>query len=418
MLNKSSSGYRTLETRCNGAEVCPDETHSTEGATALQIRPDWRTNPTVRVRRPSRVQETSALHRGRALLHMQATLATSQAAWLRAVDEWINGLDMRSDGRENRRRLARILGFNADWKTLTTNTLTWSTISERTGMSRATVARHLLALHEAGWIGRVAAGRSAAAKQAAGWTGDDAFINDAPVYALTQPVDENVVDINETPPTVSGYKEFPARAREAEAPTGAASRPSPTKAAGGRQCAVPADRTLPAWPGHVTPTSKDERILAGREWARLVPALNKLSARHLAFLAKDFFAAGWTLRDLMTALDTLPNGWKQGQFVDGQWVPFSGADGIPAARLGHWVNWRLNPWRDNGAAVESPTQTRIRRAAAAEIQRQAEQRARDEERQRNQAEMATPEGQAAKQACLAQFRANSERNRKLRRRQP
>ena len=49
---------------------------------------------------------------------MQATLATSQAAWLCTVDEWINDLDMRSDGRENRRKVARVLGFNADWKTL------------------------------------------------------------------------------------------------------------------------------------------------------------------------------------------------------------------------------------------------------------------------------------------------------------
>lgn len=413
-MEELSSGYRTRKKSATTTRAYP-ATHTTEGAAALSpiISADWRTNPSMRVRRPSRTQETSALHRGRALLHMQATLATSQAKWLRAVDEWINDLDMRLDGRENRRRLARVLGFNADWKTLTTNTLTWSTISERTGMSRATVARHLLALHEAGWIGRVAAGRSAAAKQAAGWKGDDAFINDAPVYALTQPVDDAAVDINETPPTVSGYKEFPARAHEAGTPPGAATRHSSTKAADGRPSAVPAHRTLPTWPGHVTPSSKNERILAGREWARLVPALNKLSDRHLAFLAKDFFAAGWTIRDLMTALDSLPNGWKQGQFVDGRWVPFSGADGIPATRLGHWVNWRLNAWRDNGTVVESPAQTRVRRAAAAKKQRQAEQRARDEERQRNRAEMATPEGQSAKQACLDQMKARRKSHRAL-----
>lgn len=412
-MEELSSGYRTRKISATTTRAYP-ATHTTEGTAALSPTIDtaWRTNPTMRVRRPSRTQETSALHRGRALLHMQATLATSQATWLRAVDEWINDLDMRSDGRENRRRLARILGFNADWKTLTTNTLTWATISERTGMSRATVARHLLALHEAGWIGRVAAGRSAAAKQAAGWSGDDAFINDAPVYALTQPVDHTIVDINETPPTVSGYKEFPARAREAEAPPGAASRPSPTKAAGGRPDTVPAARTLPAWPGHVTPSSKDERVLACREWARRVPALSKISDKHLRFLAKDFFASGWTVRDLITALDSLPDGRAHGQLVAGQWVPYSGADGIPAARLGHWVNWRLNAWRDNGAVVESPTQTGVRRATAAKKQQQAQQRARDEERQRNRSEMATLEGQAAKQACLAQFRAHSGPNRR------
>ena len=370
----------------------------------------------MRVRRPSRTQETSALHRGRALLHMQATLAGSQAAWLRAVDEWINDLDMRSDGRENRRKLARIIGFNADWKTLTTNTLTWATISERAGMSRATVARHLLALHEAGWIGRVAAGRSAAAKQAAGWTGDDAFLNDAPVYALTQPVDDTVVDINETPPTVSGYKEFPARTREAGSPAGAATRHSLIQAAAGRQCDVPADRTLPAWPGHVTPSSKDERGLAGREWARRVPALRKLSDQHLRFLAKDFFAADWTVRDLITALDALPDGRAQGQFVDGQWVPYSGADGIPAARLGHWVNWRLNAWRDHaGTVLESPTQQRARRATTAKREQEARRAAEVARRQQLRQDRSTPEYQAAKQACLDQILSRSRRSRTHRR---
>lgn len=403
-MTELSSGYRTRKISATATRAYP-ATHTTEGTAALSptIKAAWRTNPSMRVRRPSRTQETSALHRGRALLHMQATLATSQVSWLRAVDEWIADLDMRSDGRENRRRLARILGFNADWKTLTTNTLTWTTISDRTGMSRATVARHLLALHEAGWIGRVAAGRSAAAKQAAGWTGDDAFLNDAPVYALTQPVDETVVDINETPPTVSGYKEFPARARQAGTPTGAASRPSSTEAADGRRSPVPANRTLPAWPGHVTPSSKDEKILAVREWACLVPALGKLSDKYLRFLAKDFFTAGWTIRDLITALDTTPDGRAHGQFVDGRWVPYSGADGIPAARLGHWVSWRLNAWRENGTVVESPTQRRARRAATAKLEREAA-RAREAARRRKVREdRSTPEYQAAKQACLDQI---------------
>lgn len=410
MIQKTSSGYPTPETRSNGVGACPDKAHTTEGATALQIRSDWRTNPSMRVRRPSRTQETSALHRGRAVLHMQATLATSQATWLRAVDEWINDLDMRSDGRENRRKVARILGFNADWKTLTTNTLTWSTISERTGMARATVARHLLALHEAGWIGRVAPGRSAAAKQAAGWKGDDAFLNDAPVYALTEPVDNTVVDINETPPTVSGYKEFPARARAEEAPPGAASRPSPTKAANRRQCTVPPDRTLPAWPGHVTPSSKDEKLLASREWVRLVPALNKLSDKHLRFLAKDFFNAGWTVRDLITALDTMPDGQAHGQFVEGHWVPYSGADGIPAARLGHWVSWRLNAWRDpSGTVRESPGQRRSRRTQAKAVEQAALRQAEAARRAETQRQMATPEGQEAKARAMAQIMRNKPR---------
>ncbi|MCD1286447.1 hypothetical protein ACH82I_11670 [Brevibacterium sp. GP-SGM9] len=65
---------------------------------------------------------------------MQATLATSQAAWLSAVDEWINDLDMRSDGREIRRRVARILGFDVDWKTLTTSIFTWAAMADPAGI--------------------------------------------------------------------------------------------------------------------------------------------------------------------------------------------------------------------------------------------------------------------------------------------
>ncbi|MDN5742756.1 MAG: hypothetical protein L0H02_04730 [Yaniella sp.] len=412
-MDELSSGYPTPKRRSNGRGACPDVAPPTEGSTALALNPSWRTNPTMRVRRPSRAQETSALHRGRALLQMQATLATSQASWLRQVDEWIDDLDMRSDGRENRRRLARVLGFNADWKSLTTNTLTWGTISERTGMARATVARHLLALHEAGWIGRVASGRSAAAKQAAGWKGDDAFLNDAPVYALTEPTDNTSVDINETPPTVSGYKEFPAR--EADDPTGAASRPSPPEAVSDRQWTVPADRTAPAWDRDVTPSGKDQRVQAGREWARRVPALNRLSDRYLAFLGKEFFSAGWTVRDLMTALDTLPDGRAQGQLVEGRWVPYTGADGIPRARLAHWVNWRLNHWRKDGQVRESPSQRHRRRALARENQRAAQRRAQEEQRAEIQRDMATPEGQEAKARAMAQMTRNLPRRRPPRR---
>lgn len=396
--------------------ACPEKTQSTEGTAALAIRPDWRTSPHMRVRRPSRTQETSALHRGRAVLRMQATLATSQTTWLKAVDEWINDLDMRADGRENRRRVARLIGFNADWSTLTTNTLTWAAIAERTGITPRSVARHLEVLHEAGWIGRVAAGRSAAAKRAGGWKTDDAFLNDAPVYALTCPVDELAVDINVTPPTLRGYKEFPARAREAETPSRAASRPS-LKAAHRRPTIDPANRQNPAWPNHVTPISKDERILAGSEWARRVPALGKLSAKHLAFLAKDFFAAGWTLSDLKIAFDFMPDGRAHGQLIGNRWVPYSGADGIHAARLGHWVNWRLNRWRDDhGAVVESPTQERIRRAEARKRTHEIHRRGEEARRAENQRQMATHEGQDAKAKAMAQMTSRLPRKHPVRKR--
>ena len=416
MFKKSSSGYPTSNRGSNDRGACPDITPTTEGSNALDIRPDWRTNPAMRVRRPSRTQETSALHRGRALLHMQATFATSQSTWLKAVDEWINDLQLRADGRENRRRIARTIGFNADWKTLTTNTLTWATIAERTGITKRSVARHLEALHEAGWIGRIAAGRSAAAKRAAGWTTTDAFLNDAPVYALTTPIEELPVDINVTPPTLRGYKEFPARAHEGTSQIEAASRHPSVEAATGRAPATPADRKATAWKPHVPTTSKDERIRAAATWARLVPALRKLSDRHLASIARPFLVAGWTVRDLIHACDHRPDGRAQGQFVESRWVAYSGADGIPRARLGHWLKWRLDFWTTQAGAIEeSITQQNQRKAGARKIERSARLRADEEERAANRAAMNTAEGQTAKLLCLAQFRSRA-RERKLGRR--
>lgn len=63
------------------------------------------------------------------------------------------------------------------------------------------------------------------------------------------------------------------------------------------------------------PSSKDERGLADRQWARRNPALRKLPTERLRFLAKDFFTAGWTVRDLVAGLDSLPDGRAHGQLV-------------------------------------------------------------------------------------------------------
>lgn len=358
------------------------------------------------MRRVSRKQEASALHRGRAILHMQARLADTQVQWLRDVDAYLAALPLRADARAHRRAIARMIGFHAEWEELVTRTLTWGTIAAQVGLTRRSVARHLKALHEDGWIGRVAAGRSAAAKQAAGWTGPEAEENEAPVYALTTPIDDP--DINVTPPTSSGYKESPARTRE-QAPTdGAASRPTPLRALaadGESDPEHPASPAKPVWPAHAPAKRKDERVLASRALQARIPALRRISDRHLASAVRDFMLAGWTIRDLHQALDALPDGRAQGHFVEGRWVPFSGADGIPPARMGHWVHFRLAHWRDrDGTPVESPGQKATRRRAADQTHRAAQARARDERATRRRELANDPKVQAAKTAALAQIR--------------
>lgn len=404
MFLKTSSGYPTPKRRSNGRGACPEKTQSIEDTAALDTRPDWRTNPDKRIRRASRAQEHSALHRGRSALDHDATLATSQRSWLTAVDNAIIDQNLRADGQRNRRAIARMVGLNAHWKTLTTSTLTWGRICTITGLSRRCVAKHLLALWMTGWIGRVASGRSAYAKQAAGWTGEHALVNDAPVYSLTHPLPAEDVDTKCTPPTKSGNISSPAHAR-AKIPTGAATRRTFTKAALGRKPLVPADREQTAFSAFVTTSSKDERIRAAATWARMVPALRRLTARHLASIARRFFIAGWTVKDLMIACDTRPDGLAQGQFVNGRWVAYSGADGIPRARLGHWLKWRLGHWTTEADEIlPSPTQSAERKAQLRRAERQARMQADREERESLRAAMNTTEGQSAKQAFLDQVR--------------
>ena len=373
-----------------------------DGTAAVAIPTDWRTHPTHRVRRASRAQETSLLHRGRAIARMQAHLATSQVQWLRDVDAHLASLPLRADAKAHRRAIARMVGFHAEWDDLVTRTLTWDTIATQTGLTRRSVARHLKALHEDGWIARVAAGRSAAAKKAAGWTGPTADENEAPVYALTCPDDD--ADINVTPPTHSGSRRFHARARQGFS-TGAAAPPESGDAHAVAGVSLPGVPTSPAsivWSDHAQAKSKDERVWACEKLRRLGPTFRKLSARHLAFVFKDFFAAGWTLDDIRHAVEHLPNGQAQGHFVDGEWVPYSGSDGIPAARMAHWLTFRLAPWRDNaGQPLESRTQRGNRQREAAIARRDETARARYEQAARRRALAEDPAAAAEKEAALA-----------------
>lgn len=336
---------------------------------------------------------------------MQARLADSQVQWLRDVDEHIADLPLRADAKQHRREIARMVGFHAEWKELVTRTLTWDAIATQVGLTRRSVARHLRALHEAGFLGRVAAGRSAAAKKAAGWTGPEAEENDAPVYALTVPTGAEPVDSNVTPPTVSGYKESPARTGAREHPRGAATRHSLVEApaaGGGSNPVVPAHPLPPAWPSHVPAKRKDERVQAALALQARIPVLRKISAKHVASVTRHFMLAGWTVRDLHHALDALPDGRAQGHFVNGSWVPWSGADGIPPQRLGHWLRFRLAHWLDSdGQPVEAPSQREARRARTRAQQRAAQQRRREEEAAERRARLASPEGQRAKAEALA-----------------
>lgn len=421
-MTKSSSGYPTPSSGFNYRTGLGPESFLTTGANALKpttytprphvsppINPEWRKNPTTRIRRASRAQETSALHRARSLLSqpVEADIANNHGQWLLIVQRFVARLGKRADATRNLTTVAQALVRHACWSTSCTTSLTWERIGQIAGVSRSVVKRSLRLFWQRGYIARVAPGRSAKAKIAAGWSGDDARENDAPVYMLTLP--QRPTSSFGPPPTTSGSLIRTTRAREGNAPNRAAARPSHLSvvAASGHRATPPAaSPTGPLWPSYARATRKDERVQACREMQARVPRLRALSDRYLASLTRDFMLAGWTLRDVLHALDHLPDGRAQGFISDGQWVPYPGADRIPDDRLAHWVTFRLNHWRtQDGSPTESLSAKRERQYQAEETRRAARDRAAAESRARREAVRNDPATVAARQAAMAALRA-------------
>lgn len=109
----------------------------------------------------------------------------------------------------------------------------------------------------------------------------------------------------------------------------------------------------------VTSTKADRIAAAGRLQVEAV-SLRGCSAPALASVLREWFVAGWTGRDVLTALDSKPE-------AGGGWT-FTTAPKFVAA----WVKYRLRFWRDEaGRPGSSPSQRRAS-ARAAEQARHAQ----------------------------------------------
>ncbi|MDO8107138.1 hypothetical protein Q6348_08005 [Isoptericola sp. b441] len=275
--------------------------------------------------------------------------APSQRAFLEAVAACGALDELRADGRATVLEVARHLAWWADWDTITSRP-TWAVLCERTGRSRATVARALARLRAVGLVGVVATGRSAAYQPAA----RDAGVAEAAVYVLCVPSPLAAVDEDETPtglPAVSGT--HPPRARESEPPSeplrGRLSAPA-ARGAGLERVDGPVGR--PAGGDRPGLRRKDDRMAAALALSRAVrartPALRGISERYVAWVVRDFADAGWSAGELLAAIDRRP---------DGRPWPYDGATGIDPHNLAAWLTWRLSAWRDKtGAPMASPGQ--------------------------------------------------------------
>jgi len=299
-----------------------------------------------------------------------AQRAASQLEWLNAVRSSSQLAHLRVDSRATLLEVAKLLAWTASWDTMTTRP-TWEHLVERSGRSRATVARQLGRLRAAGLLGVVATGRSA---QYATGKGDGAA--EAAVYVLAVPSALAPVDEHETPtvPRPPGGTHPPhARASEGSSePLRGASDASPAAPSAPRQAVAGSD-PRPADAAQVVDESArrlaersaaelrlDERLAPARALQSRLPVLRRISDRHVASIVREFVLAGWTTSELVAAIDRRPD--------DSTWH-HDGAHGV--GNVGAWLSFRLDAWRVGGTVRSSPSQL----AAAARHRAAAERRA-------------------------------------------
>ena len=126
--------------------------HCTTNDRELEVGPavDTRDSGLSATQRAARVAAAAVVPVG-------AVVAGSQGAFLRAVGEHPDAALLRVDALEHVRAVAWVLASTASWSTLTTRP-TWPVLMQRTGLSRASVARWLRWLRVRGLLGVVESG--------------------------------------------------------------------------------------------------------------------------------------------------------------------------------------------------------------------------------------------------------------------
>lgn len=239
----------------------------------------------------------------------------SAPAWLRQVEAHPDTADLRADSLTTLRAVAWSLAVRARGDA--TSAPTWAALMERTGRSRATVARWLAWLRERGLLVVVETGST---------QGDSG--PRCAVYALTRRVPRTLVapvDEDETPPC---------------APSGS------TQDAGARG-ATSAAAAPPGWSRTRPATTRQERLALVERLRSTVPALRAASPRALRSVLRSQLQDGWTVADLVAALDRVPDGTR--------WT-YEAPPRDPVA----WLRWRLRPWQGH----EPPSSTQAAQHAA------------------------------------------------------
>ncbi|MEV0307816.1 hypothetical protein [Nonomuraea fuscirosea] len=318
---------------------------------------------------PSRALIAAAVPRGR-------RRASSQKAFLLALRESPAVLDLRYDGYGNLLRVAQVIAWAADWKTMCSRP-TIAGIVERTGLSKATVKRWVRWLREHGWLGVVEQGSTVRfRKGTSAGLDDDGLGNRAALWVICVPrnitpvptlegASDQAITVSE-PPSVSlpeRDKRDPTRTREA--PQGARRGP----------------RISPTWGLNESPRTKRDRLATCERLRQESGVLRRMTAWYLRWLLKAFLLAGWTAGDVLHALDVRSDG-------SGWTYTWSSADEL--RHIPGWVRNRLDAWMGGDGQV---LMSRSQRVAAAAQEVEEQRRRRVEEREQRWAQRVDADGE-------------------------
>lgn len=361
-------------------------------------------NPVVRKwRRPSVAVERSRLLVA-ASVPEGCVLAPRVSVWLAAVREVAEAHGLREAQVATVVRVARGLCDWVDGASRTTRVVN-ERVAELVGCCVRTVQRWLRRLEQWGLLGLVAGGRSARwAPLARSQDADGRVVlerrNEAAVRSLVVPEELAALSPSVRGPVDSegpaephcglrchpypllGILDPRTRARGglggeglvplrgAEAFLGAAARP------GGR---VGPSRRRVWWSPRRTRSTEEAVLGLARELQERLVVLRGCSDRYVMRVIRPFFGAGWSVGDLVVAVDRRP---------DGSVWPHSGDRGVrePA----RWLIHRLSAWLDDrGAPRLSWRQERVVAHERAMAEREARMVAREAERARVAAEKAS-----------------------------
>ena len=262
------------------------------------------------------------------------------AAWQRVAQAQVDAMPLRADARRGVQaviwQLARISRSDC------TVMPTWERLVDGTGLSRSTVCRSLRRLRAAGLLTVLETGSTPATRGR--WSRLSGDGNRAAKYALTQPTS--------TPPSTPTAP--PARSELSDPPGVTSEGGLSFLRAGARKQHCHGLDSNP-WSMTATTSTRTDELAAATALGQVSLDLHRLSSRWVRSKIRPWLRDGWTVADLVWAVDHDPDGTPR------TWTGL-------AANPAPWLTARLAAWIDHPApsAVAADKQLRQRQEQAAQ----------------------------------------------------